>query len=91
MSAPLKPGDLVRVDGCASVQFGGDCALTLRVVAVLRDRPTFDGWIWLAGYALDDDGLATAKRELFVQVAGLHPVRHVLAPAPCATAQPVHP
>jgi hypothetical protein len=68
----VKAGDLLRVDGCASVQFGGDRALTLRVVTVLADRPTFDGWVWLAGYVLDANGLATAKRELFVQLAGLH-------------------
>ncbi|SCL40857.1 hypothetical protein GA0074692_6017 [Micromonospora pallida] len=75
-----KPGDLLRVDGCASVQFGGERALTLRVVAVHLDRPTFDGWVWLTGYVLDAAGLATTKRELFVQFAGLHPLRHVLAP-----------
>ncbi|WP_416903311.1 hypothetical protein [Micromonospora echinospora] len=68
----LLPGDLLRIDGCASVQFGEGRALTLRVVAVHHDRPTFDGWIWLTGYVLDTDGMATAKRELFVQPAGLH-------------------
>ncbi|OZV81051.1 hypothetical protein CA850_12980 [Micromonospora echinospora] len=82
----IKPGDLLRVDGCASVQFGGDRALTLRVVSVLDDRPTFDGWIWLAGYVLDAKGLATDKRELFVQRAGLHPVTAAVFPVRCRQA-----
>ncbi|SCL19207.1 hypothetical protein GA0074692_0572 [Micromonospora pallida] len=80
----ITPGDLLRVDGCASVQFGGKRALTLRVVAVLLDRPTFDGWIWLAGYVLDAKGLATDRRELFVQLAGLYRLAVAAAPAPCA-------
>ncbi|MEU4569498.1 hypothetical protein [Micromonospora sp. NPDC023956] len=79
----FRPGDLVRVDGCASVQFGGDRALTLRLVAVHLDRPTFDGWIWLTGYVLDAAGLATAKRELFVQCAGLHRLTSGTAPTRC--------
>ncbi|MFI6822459.1 hypothetical protein ACIBJE_16115 [Micromonospora sp. NPDC050187] len=65
------------------MQFGGERALTLRVVAVLDDRPTFDGWIWLAGYVLDAKGLATDRRELFVQFAGLHPLTAVVVPAHC--------
>ncbi|MFI6230830.1 hypothetical protein ACIBCR_26375 [Micromonospora echinospora] len=73
----LIPGHLLRIDGCASVQFGEGRALTLRVVAVRHDRPTFDGWIWLTGYVLDAAGLATAKRELFVQPAGLHRLEQV--------------
>lgn len=84
-----RPGDLLRVDGCASVQFGGARALTLRVVTVHLDRPTFDGWVWLSGYVLDDAGLATGKREVFVQPAGLHPLRQVGGPAP--TCQSAHP
>jgi hypothetical protein len=82
----IKPGDLLRVDGCASVQFGGERALTLRVVAILLDRPTFDGWVWLAGYVLDAKGLATDRRELFVQRAGLHPLTAVVVPAQCRRA-----
>lgn len=73
-----RPGEVIRVDGAASVQFAGDRALTLRVVAVLDDRPTFDGWIWLSGYVVDRNGLATAKRELFVQLAGLRPAATVV-------------
>ncbi|MFC8846801.1 MULTISPECIES: hypothetical protein [unclassified Micromonospora] len=66
------PGDLLIVDGRASVQFAGDRAVTFRVVSV-PDLPTYHGWIWLAGYVIDRRGLATAKREIYVQVAALRP------------------
>ncbi|MCX4472016.1 hypothetical protein OOK41_17160 [Micromonospora sp. NBC_01655] len=67
-----SPGDLLTIDGRASVQFAGDRALTFRVVSV-PDLPTYHGWIWLTGYVLDHRGLATAKREIYVQLAGLRP------------------
>ncbi|MEU7711916.1 hypothetical protein AB0M37_28410 [Micromonospora chalcea] len=69
MRAP-QPGDLLRVDGRASVQFGGDRALTFRVVSVGAEV-THMGWIWLTGYVLDSRGAATTKREIFVRLAGL--------------------
>lgn len=72
MTARPSPGDLLVIDGRASVQFAGDRALTLRVVSVC-DRPTYEGWVWLTGYVLNRRGNATAKREVFVQLAGLHP------------------
>ncbi|WP_174534927.1 hypothetical protein [Micromonospora chalcea] len=68
MRAP-QPGDLLRVDGRASVQFGGDRALTFRVVSV-GTEVTHMGWIWLTGYVLNSRG-ATTKREIFVRLAGL--------------------
>ncbi|MFD2768518.1 hypothetical protein [Micromonospora eburnea] len=65
------PGDLVLIDGRASVQFDGDRALWLRVASVC-DKPTYDGWVWLAGYSIDpDSGKAFARREVFVRIAGL--------------------
>ncbi|WP_089154247.1 hypothetical protein [Micromonospora sp. NBS 11-29] len=67
-----RPGDLLRIDGRASVQFGGDRALTFRVVSVGPEL-AYLGWTWLTGYVLDRHGLATAKREVFVQLAGLRP------------------
>ncbi|TDC66618.1 hypothetical protein E1258_02120 [Micromonospora sp. KC207] len=66
------PGDLLIVDGRASVQFAGDRTLTFRVASV-PDLPTYHGWIWLSGYVLDRRNLATAKRESYVQLAGLRP------------------
>ncbi|MFD0783214.1 hypothetical protein ACFQZ8_04650 [Micromonospora azadirachtae] len=69
---PPKPGDLLRIDGRASVQFAGDRALTFRVVSVL-DQQTYPGWVWLTGYVLNGRGDATTKREIYVQLAGLRP------------------
>ncbi|MGC5333253.1 hypothetical protein [Micromonospora sp. DT62] len=73
MTACPSPGDLLAVDGRASVQFAGDRALTFRVVSVC-DQPTYAGWIWLTGYVLNRRGEATDKREIYVQLAGLRPV-----------------
>ncbi|GGM26446.1 hypothetical protein GCM10011608_08970 [Micromonospora sonchi] len=53
------------------MQFGGDRALWLRVSAI-SDRPTYDGWVWLTGYAINPaTGEALARREVFAQIAGL--------------------
>ncbi|MFG2064789.1 hypothetical protein ACGFIK_25615 [Micromonospora sp. NPDC048871] len=59
------------LDGRASVQFGGDRALWLRVSSI-GDRPAYDGWVWLTGYAINPrTGAAMARREVFAQIAGL--------------------
>ncbi|SCF08931.1 hypothetical protein GA0074695_3390 [Micromonospora viridifaciens] len=87
-----QPGDLLRIDGHASVQFTGKRALTFRVVSVC-DRPTYAGWIWLTGYVINRRGNATAKREIYVQLAGLRLAARVMvgssaAPKPaCRAAQ----
>ncbi|NYH44757.1 hypothetical protein HNR22_004484 [Micromonospora jinlongensis] len=66
------PGDLVLIDGRASVQFGGNRVLWLRVSSVC-DKPTYHGWVWLTGYSIEmPTGKALARREVFVQIAGLH-------------------
>ncbi|RGC68400.1 hypothetical protein C5N14_13520 [Micromonospora sp. MW-13] len=78
----LRPGAVLLIDGCASVQFGGDRALRLRLVSV-DDKPTYDGWVWLTGYVLGPRGEAVARRELYVQRAGLH----AIAPAPVVGVQ----
>ncbi|MEQ4301641.1 hypothetical protein ABNF97_09655 [Plantactinospora sp. B6F1] len=67
--APV-PGDVIGVGAAASVQFGGERKLRMRVVAV-DFRATYYGYAWIAGYMLDRDGMAIDKREIFVQVAGL--------------------
>ncbi|GAA2190722.1 hypothetical protein [Micromonospora lupini] len=59
------------VNGRASVQFGGDRALWLRVTSVC-DKPTYHGWVWLTGYSIDlATGRALTRREVFVEIAGL--------------------
>ncbi|WBB51526.1 hypothetical protein O3597_14090 [Verrucosispora sp. WMMA2044] len=70
MTVRPEPGDLLRIDSRASVQFAGRRALTLRVVSA-SDRHAYDGWIWLTGYVIDRRGNATAKREVYVRLAGL--------------------
>lgn len=72
MTARPSPGDLLIVDGRASVQFAGHRALTFRVVSVSA-QPTYHGWIWLTGYVLNRRGEATARREVYIQLAGLRP------------------
>lgn len=81
-----RPGDLLRIDGRASVQFAGHRALTFRVVSV-HDRRTYAGWVWLTGYVLNRRGSATAKREVYVQLAGLRRATST----PSASRSPCHP
>jgi hypothetical protein len=81
-----KPGEVIRIDGRASVQFGADRALIFRVTKV-SDAPTYCGWVWLAGYVLDDEGQAVERREIFVQRSGLRlltprPPESALGPIP---------
>ena len=66
---PPRPGEVLRLDRSASVQFAGANAITIRVVKVY-DWPTYDGWVWLRGYVLDHHGQATEARDLFVLIAG---------------------
>lgn len=68
-----RPGDIFLVDRSASVQFAGDRGLRVRVVRV-DQKPTYDGWVWLTVYVLGPDGDAVARRNIYVQVAGLRPV-----------------
>jgi hypothetical protein len=82
-----SPGDLLRIDGRASVQFAGDRALTLRVVSVC-DRPTYAGWVWLTGYVINRAGRATAKRGVYVQLAGLRPATSASAPKRSSATRP---
>lgn len=92
--APHRPGvpsvgDLVLIDGRSSVQFGGDRALWLRVTSVC-DKPTYHGWVWLTGYSIDRaSGKALARREVFVQIAGLQIQRRTTESAPPRNVAPV--
>ncbi|SCL15309.1 hypothetical protein [Micromonospora inyonensis] len=76
MSA-FRAGDLLHVTRAASVQFVRP--IMFRLIRVL-DRPTFDGWLWLDGYQVNKKGDAVARREVFVQPAGLRKLPPV-APA----------
>ncbi|WP_422771578.1 hypothetical protein ACN28C_00045 [Plantactinospora sp. WMMC1484] len=74
MFEPPRPGMVVYVGAAASVQFGGGRALLFRVTRV-SEKPTYHGWCWLTGYTLDEVGEAVERREIYVQLAGLRPVR----------------
>lgn len=63
-----RAGDTVLVTKTASVQFRRP--FMFRVIRT-RDWTTYDGWIWLDGYQLDDEGDAVERRDIFVQPAGL--------------------
>nr|WTA66659.1 hypothetical protein OHB51_30055 [Micromonospora sp. NBC_00855] len=69
MSA-LSSGDVVLIESACSVQFSGERALRLRLTAVGSVDP-YDGWVWLTGYVLNAKGMATDKREVYVQRAGI--------------------
>ncbi|MFC6022663.1 hypothetical protein ACFP2T_41710 [Plantactinospora solaniradicis] len=83
-----RPGEVLLLDGRASVQFAGGRTLLLRV-AVVSGYPTYHGWCWLTGYVLDQSGRAVDRREVFERLAGLcfvstrsrRPGRSVVAPA----------
>ncbi|GIJ30512.1 hypothetical protein Vqi01_56740 [Micromonospora qiuiae] len=65
------------------MQFNGPRALWLRVSSV-SDRPTYDGWVWLTGYAVNPNtGEAFERREVFAQIAGLQ-----INPRPPVKARP---
>jgi hypothetical protein len=74
-----RPGDVLVVDGAASVQFEGDRALTFRVIRV-EARRTYEGWLWLEGYVLNRTGEAVERRVIFVRRAGLRQRLGVTAP-----------
>ncbi|MBM0239594.1 hypothetical protein JNW88_25060 [Micromonospora sp. ATA32] len=69
MDGPPCPGDVLLVGRAASVQFIRP--IRFQVIRVISEWVTYDGWTWLHGYSLDQRGKAVAKRELFVQPAGL--------------------
>jgi hypothetical protein len=71
-STTLQPGDVLHVDGEASVQFQGTQSLRFRVIRV-DERSTYDGWIWLEGYVLGPVGNALQRRRIFVRLEGLRP------------------
>ncbi|MCW3840994.1 hypothetical protein ONA70_12880 [Micromonospora yasonensis] len=82
-----QPGDLLRIDGRASVQFAGDRALTLRVVSVGPEL-TYTGWVWLTGYVIDRRGQAVERRKIFVQIAGLRRAATVPSPSRSRATRP---
>lgn len=66
-----RSGDVLHVTRAASVQFAEP--LLFRVIRV-HDWPTYDGWVWLDGYELNQAGDAVDRRSIFVQISGLRQV-----------------
>lgn len=66
-----RSGDVIHVTKAASVQFTSP--VLFRVIRV-HDWPTYDGWIWLDGYELNNAGDAVERRSIFVQLSGLRQV-----------------
>lgn len=64
-----KSGDVVYLTRAASVQFIEP--IFFRVIRVLDDWVTYDGWMWLDGYQLNTAGEATERRSLFVLIGGV--------------------
>ncbi|WP_405430472.1 hypothetical protein [Micromonospora sp. NBC_00617] len=89
---PLNPGDLLVIGPACSVQFTGDRILRVRLVSIGVVDPYHD-WLWLTGYVLDVKGNAIAKRELYVQRAGIvvEQRRPPLAPRSSARTTPAQP
>jgi hypothetical protein len=70
-SDQVTAGQILRVEANASIQFQGSRALTFQVIRVDK-RTTYDGWLWMEGYVLDDRGRAVERRTIFVRRDGLH-------------------
>ncbi|MET8527597.1 hypothetical protein [Micromonospora sp. NPDC005172] len=65
----LNPGDILLLTREASIQFTKP--MTFRVIGVVTDWITYDGWVWVDGYQLDKKGDAVERRRIFVRSAGL--------------------
>ncbi|WP_410821189.1 hypothetical protein [Micromonospora sp. 050-3] len=74
----LRAADVLLVDRSASPQFA--VPIRFRLIRILP-LVTYEGWAWLDGYQVDGNGLAIARREIYVQPAQLRK----LAIAPSAT------
>jgi hypothetical protein len=78
ISQPVpKAGEILLLDRSASVQFTQP--ILFRVIRVHEDWITYDAWLWLDGYQLDQRYEAVGRRSVFVQIKGL---RRVRAPEP---------
>nr|WP_307799008.1 hypothetical protein [Micromonospora antibiotica] len=65
----MRSGDVLHLSRTASVQFIQP--ITVRVIRVLTDWHTYDGWVWIDAYQLDAAGDAVRWRTLFLMPAGV--------------------
>ncbi|WP_374197538.1 hypothetical protein [Micromonospora sp. RL09-050-HVF-A] len=64
----IRSGDVLHLSRTASVQFIRP--ITVRVIRVLADWHTYDGWVWIDAYQLNAVGDAVRRRTLFLMPAG---------------------
>ncbi|WP_436837226.1 hypothetical protein [Micromonospora matsumotoense] len=64
----IRSGDVLHLSRTASVQFIRP--ITVRVIRVLTDWHTYDGWVWIDAYQLNGAGDAVRRRTLFLMPAG---------------------
>ncbi|NBE84504.1 hypothetical protein GVV04_26740 [Micromonospora sp. NEAU-HG-1] len=76
----LRAGDVLQVTRVCSVQFIRP--IFFRLIKVRTDLITYEGWVWLDGYQLDEKGDALARRELFVIREGIRRVNRPIGPTP---------
>ncbi|MFJ6197770.1 hypothetical protein [Micromonospora sp. NPDC092111] len=69
----ITPGDVLHLGRAASVQFIRP--ITVRVIRVLHDWHTYQGWLWVDAYELGPGGAAVARRSLYVMPAGADVVK----------------
>jgi hypothetical protein len=72
MSGP-QTGDVILIGPTAGAQFAGGRHLIMRVSKITASK-SWDGMAWIDGYVLNPQGVATERREVYVQVNGLRPV-----------------
>lgn len=81
IAAAWRAGTVLWIGRAAGVQFGGDRAITLRLVSV-DEQPTYEGAAWVTGYVLNARGEAITRRELYIDVTAGVRVLPPHAPAP---------
>jgi hypothetical protein len=55
----------------ASVQFDGDRGIFFRLIRIQDQAIIADGWAWLEGYQVNDEGYAVERRVIYVLLSGL--------------------
>lgn len=81
MPGQLQPSDVIHLGLGGGAPWDWAPA-TFRVIEVLdpKDSYRFPGTVWLAVYQLDENGHATARREIYTQLAGIQ-LLHRAVPA----------
>jgi len=69
----MRAGDVVLLGRAASPQFVKPIGFR-----IIRELPAAtagaDGWVWLDGYEVDEQGEAVERRSVFVMRAGVRPL-----------------